>query len=202
MADSEFYGPIRRLCSEMSWLREEFFSPSSDQVCRQSQLVCEMVIVRMQDAWARFCRELIILSALGNGETLGGIPLKPSLPVINNRASVIPALLSTYKRRQYEPRWERADECIEAGQRLSILNLPTVSSALGATNSPAEAMRHVRNFYAHRKQGTARNAILTGCFAGSRYPVVFALRSYTTGGGTVLDSWINGLIIVATAAAQ
>jgi hypothetical protein len=115
---------------------------------------------------------------------------------------VIPNLLATYgKRRRYEPKWARATECIDAAIRLKIANTGTVTAALGATNSPADEIRHVRNYYAHRRQGAAALAVACSVFAGPR-PIVFDLTAYKNAGETFLESWINGLTLVATAAAQ
>jgi hypothetical protein len=82
------------------------------------------------------------------------------------------------------------------------MNLSTVSAALGAINSPADEIRRVRNFYAHRKQGAAMKAASTNLFSNPVSPVVFELAGYTSGGNRVIESWVAGLIVVATAAAQ
>jgi hypothetical protein len=115
---------------------------------------------------------------------------------------VIPVLLSRYKKRRYEPKWANASECIDAAQRLSISNLATVAAALGATNSPADSIRRVRNFYAHRGSEAAQEAATTGLFSNPRHPVVFELGSYRPGGWTVLESWVSDLVNIGTAAIQ
>lgn len=148
--------------------------------------------------------ELVVLSAYGHTVTLGGVQLNPSNPAIKTRGAVVPVLLSTLYRRKkaFEPRWADAGECIEAASRLSITNLSTVSAALGATNSPAEEIRRVRNFYAHRHKDTATIAAATNLFSGPTRPAVLELAAYTGGGNRVIESWVAGLIVVATAAAQ
>ena len=190
--------PIRRLMSELVWLREEFHLASKPPRARQKQLAAEMAVIRMYDAWARYCRELIVLSASGNTVTLNGAVIPA---VVKRRSDVIPALLATYRKRQYEPKWARATECIEAAGRLKIANIGTVTAALGATNSPAEEIRHIRNYYAHRKQGGAARAIACGVFIGAS-PIVFDLDAYKNAGETFLESWVNGFLLVATAASQ
>jgi len=201
MPKSAFSDPLRRLSIETTWLHHEFLKAAANRnVC--DQLACEMAVVRLHDAWARFCRELVILSASGKTQTLGGTRLKPSSNTITNRSAVIPVLLSTFKKKKiYEPNWWSASECIDAASRLSTMNLSTISAAIGAINSPAEEMRHVRNFFVHRRNGTARRAVSTGCFP-SQKPLVFELTSYKSGNTTVIESWVVGLIAVATAAAQ
>jgi hypothetical protein len=160
-----------------------------------------MAVIRMHDAWARFCRDLIVLSAAGNTITLGGTALTPSRPDIHNPASVIPILLRM-KRWQYEPKWATASIAVDVARSLTIQNLSSVSAALGAANSPAEPLRHIRNYYAHRARGTSRMALRTGYFTSTNAPVVFHLNSYTTGGVTVIESWVKGFDAVAYASIQ
>jgi hypothetical protein len=59
-------------------------------------------------------------------------------------------------------------------RRLNIANTGTLAAALGASNSPAEEIGNVRNYYAHRRRGAAALAIACNVFSGSR-PVVFDL---------------------------
>jgi hypothetical protein len=190
--------PIRRLQSEAAWLRQEFYSASLQKYGRKDQLAAEMAIVRLYDAWARYCRELIILSASGNTVTLSGAVVPA---VVSKRSDVVPTLLSTFKKQQYEPKWASAPPCIDAAKRLNISNLSTVSAALSASNSPAEEIRNVRNFYAHRKKGAASLALSCNRFRG-KIPNVFELSSYGATGVPHMDEWIDGLILVATAASQ
>lgn len=191
--------PIRRLQMELAWLRREFHAASAGARDRHEQLAAEMSVIRMHDAWARYCRELVILSAWGNSTTLSG-SIIPA--VVRKRSDVMPTLLSTFARRkQYEPKWASATECIDAANRLRTANLGTLAAAMGATNSPAEELRHVRNYYAHRRRGAAARAIACNVFSGAK-PVVFDLSAYKNAGETVLDSWTKGLILVATAASQ
>lgn len=168
---------------------------------RHGQLACEMVVIRMHDAWTRFCRDLVITSALGNTVTIGGLAVPRCGAAITDRNSVIACLLATYKKRQYEPKWGDVQECIDAARRLQITNLPTVSASLGASNSPAEEIRHVRNYYAHRKIGSASRAIATNLFSGAQ-PEVRDLNRFTSGGSTVIESWVQRLMFVATASVQ
>lgn len=204
MATCAFEDPIRRLMSELAWLQREFLMAVKSGNHRSAQLTCEMTIVRMHDAWARYCRELIILSAVGRTVTLTGTPLLPASSAITGCSLVVPELLATYrkKNRMYEPRWGDAKECIDAGKRLAIRNYATVAAALAAVDSPADDIRNVRNYYAHRTRGTAEKAALTKIFSVSTQPSVFELAAYKKGGNRIIESWANGLILIATAAAQ
>lgn len=197
--------PLRKFRSEANWLRLEFArSANCPGGTISSQLVCEMIVVRLHDSWTRFCRELIVLSAYGSTTTLGGNPISKSKPQITDRASVVPLLMSSLYRKpqRNEPRWGTARECIDAANRLGIQNLSTVAAALGAANSPGDQLRIVRNFYAHRKKQTSISAIGTGHFSHPCHPVVFHLNTLASAGMTVMDTWIQGLDAVATAAIQ
>jgi len=201
MASSAFEIPLRRLRSEMAWLCVEFKRAANVPATRQTQLTCEMAVIRMHDSWARFCREIIILSAFGNTITLSGIPLTRSRPDIDTLGSVIPVLLRL-KRSSVEPRWANAYACIDAARNLSIRNFSTVVAAIGATNSPADALRHARNFYAHRGKETSKLAISTGNFVSTNYPLIYDLNAYTKGGLTLIESWVKEFDIVAVASIQ
>ena len=201
IAKSAFERPLRKFKLETRWLGETF-ELLRHQHSRESQLACEMIIIRLHDSWARLCRELVILSAYGHTSTLGGLYIGPGSSNIKSRALVVPVLLSTYKKQQYEPKWEKATDCTDAAKRLNVANLSTIAAALGAINSPADDIRNIRNFYAHRKQGSASRALATGYFPGSSKPLVRQLTSFTLGGNTVLETWINGLVDTAVAAMQ
>ena len=107
--------------------------------------------------------------------------LTRSEPDTNSPTSVIPILLGL-KRLRWEPKWATAAACIDAAQVLNIQNLTSVSAALGAANSPAEPLRHIRNYFAHRGRGNSTLAMGTGYFTITNAPGVFQLNSYTTGG--------------------
>jgi hypothetical protein len=200
---SAFHKPIRRLRGETGWLQDEFLRAIVLGNQRQNQLACEMTVIRLHDAWARFCRELIVLSAFGRTITLSGVPLPPSHPSIKRCHMVIPTLRAiSGSGWRFEPRWADAAKCIQAAQRLAIANFATVSAALGATNSPAEDIRRVRNFYAHRKKGTAQESGATGVFGSPIRLEVFDLAAYTSGNVRIIESWVNNLNLVALASAQ
>jgi hypothetical protein len=200
---SAFHRPIRRLNGELGWLAAEFLSAVTAGTQRQQQLACEMAVIRLHDSWARFCRELIVLSAFGRTVTLAGVPLAPCHGSVKRCHLVMPYLFRTPgPRYRFEPRWADATSCIQAATRLGIINLPTVSAALAATNSPAEHIRRVRNFYAHRSRRGIQDAMATGVFSSPVRADVFELAAYTTGSVRVIESWVSNLVLVATAAAQ
>lgn len=201
----EFANTLRRFVLEATWLVQEFSAacpPARSPIPDYSdQLICEMTVIRLHDAWARFCRELVIMSACGRVNTLGGTRLSPA-PGITSRRVVIPSLIATYRKRRFEPHWADATECIDAAQRLRVTNLPTIAGALGAIGSPADELRKVRNHYAHRSESSAADATSTGHFVHVCHPFVFELGAYVTGGVRRIEAWSLGLQSVAKAAIQ
>jgi len=170
-------------------------------VRRTGQLAAEMAIVRLHDAWARYCRDIIVRSACG-ALTLNHVRLAAA-PGITGISSVIPVLLSKYRRpRIYEPKWATATECIDAAQRLSLSNVGLISATLGAAGNPANELRQIRNYYAHRNESTALNATSSGRFIYTKHPNVWDLGRPTNAGANTLDFWIDELDIIAEASIQ
>lgn len=161
-----------------------------------------MTLIRLHDGWARNCRDLVIRSACGNTTTLGGATLARSGLVSGGYGSVIPALLATFKRaRVTEPKWFDVTDCVDAAQRLGVGNLATIAAGLGANTSPAETLRAIRNFYAHRSHRTAREAYKTGLFTSMTIDV-FELANPARAGLCHVDDWIVRLTDALRAAAQ
>ena len=125
---------------------------------RPEQLTCEMCVIRLHDAWARFCRELVVLSAYAQPLTAQGHRV-PRTGGIKSRRDVIPALIATYPRRKTEPPWHFPRECIDAARRLSVSNNSTIASGLGLSfpQSPTNQLTQMRNFLAHRNTDTAQD---------------------------------------------
>jgi hypothetical protein len=148
---------------------------------------------------------LVIISAGARPITpvSGRLPLAPG---ISNISNVLPRLrnIRSGKPHWWEPKWGRATDCIDAARDLRIQNLLTVSAAIGATPSPADDLRIIRNFYAHRSKASfaevQRVAMSIGV-TGRAHPDDVIV--YTTSGGMPLyRSWINEFLDIAEAAIQ
>lgn len=129
----------------------------------QQHFAAEMCVIRLNDAWSRFCRELVVTSAYAKPLTAQGSRV-PRAPGVKRRDQVIPKLLATYPRRSQEPDWYIPDRCLDAAKRLNVSNYPAISSGIGASfpgssPSPNDQVRLVRNFFAHRHQESAGKAL-------------------------------------------
>lgn len=163
----------------------------------------EASAIRLHDAWARFCRELIVSSASSAPLTANGT-IVTRAPGIQNRRQVTPTLRATYvkgKPSWWEPRWADATEAIGAAQRLRLSNLASISAALGASPSPADHLRIVRNFIAHRNEATAQAlAVVATAVQAPSTTVEDILVQWSPPGQRVLEEWAARLRLIAFAA--
>lgn len=129
----------------------------------QQHSVVELCVIRLHDAWSRFCRELVVTSAYAKPLTAQGNRV-PRAPGVQRRDQVIPKLLATYKKRSQEPYWYLTNQCLDAAGRLKVSNYSALSSGIGISfpdmsPSPNDQVRLVRNFFAHRHQESAGKAL-------------------------------------------
>lgn len=195
-----------KFSKEVDWLLLDFekaiHNLKANSTDKSARLAAEMAVIRLHDSWARYSREIIVLSAGGKPFTVNGsrVPLAPG---VRHIPDVIPKLISSYRRRDYEPQWARSQEAVDAAQRLKIQNFTTVSAALGATNSPAEEIRPLRNFLAHRGRDSAMKVRVQTIFLPSyRVRVEDIAGAFVPPGITRYEQWVANLKHVALAAIQ
>lgn len=199
--------PFHNFLAESAWIGACFelsLSKSINHPRTQNvySLSSEMAVLRLYDAWSRFCREVVIMSAGCRPFTVSGTRLT-RIPQVNKREDVIPALMSTFKKQRFEPKWGDASKSIDAAQRLGISNFSTFSAAIGAANSTAEEIRRVRNFFAHRNRDTAFKVRAHPIHkAGMNLEVSTIVGQLVHPGVTKMESWIANLRIVGEAAIQ
>jgi hypothetical protein len=166
---------------------------------QQARMAAEMAIVRLYASWGLFCRRLVLASATGHIETLGGVVLSKA-PGVRRARDVIPLLMSTYKKRKYEPEWAVAADCLDAAARLKVANLTTLRASLGSVTSPANDVRIVRNFFAHRSDYSVKTIRAQPWYTSGLRLNVEDLLACPTATGMAMSSWIARLEIVALAA--
>ena len=178
--------PYRRFLKEttsLAHILESTASPSAHT--RHQQLIREMCVIRLHDAWARFCRELVVLSTYAQPLTAQGQRV-PRVSGIRDRQQVIPALIKTYQRRTAEPFWHIPMECIDAAHRLNVANYSAIAGGLGRSSpqSPTDQLRQMRNFFAHRNVDTAQDVTQIALSLGMpnvRYPHLAGDVSHASG---------------------
>jgi len=206
MAPVTLEASYRRLVTQLGTLGVYFTNATDprsiwpNSIARE--MIAEMVVLSAHDIWARFCRSLIVASAGYRPRDSTGARL-PYAPGVHHPRDVIPTLLRTYRRKRFEPRWGDATQAIDAAQRLAIPNLTNVSSALGSSSSPADDLRVLRNFFAHRAKDTA---ILvrgrTWCPHNARLTALALAAQPSPGGILLYERWIIELQAIAYAASR
>lgn len=200
------YQKFNRECLWLNWVFNSDTATGGQADFFRNQITKEMCVIRLHDAWSRFCRELILSSAGSKAKIGGGIRL-PRSPGVNKYSDVIPVLLSTYKKRSKEPAWHSPSECLDAAARLKISNYPTVQTGLQLSfNGPAPIaqLTAVRNYIAHRNRNTAQGIakVAQGLFI-SPVPRAFELASAIIPSGITLFSlWIIRLGTMAQLSIQ
>jgi hypothetical protein len=160
----------------------------------------EWCVVYLFDAWARCCRALVIGSAYASPIGASGAVVTP---VAASESAALVTIRKGFGRGGiWEPQWGSPGDAVQAAVLLTISNLGQVSAALGATPNPAEDIRVVRNFIAHRNPRTGSELRALG--ARLKAPVSQRadglLTMQSPPSQTLFDRWVSELKIVVAAA--
>lgn len=197
------------LLGELALVRISFATPDVAPTCADPHLNNrEWCTVFLNDGWHRFCRRLVILSAVSAPRTLSGTTIAP-VAGLNSETDVLARLRlmpGPPKPWYWEPRWHDAVQASRAARFLPLNNATQIAGALGSTPSPAGSLNAVRNFVAHRNRSTADalRPVLTayGISPGpgmSGRSLVDRLVSAATGTTTVFLTWCDQLEAIARA---
>ncbi len=111
-------------------------------------------VMRLHDAWSRFCRTLVLTSSTGRARTTVGY-LVPRSPIVPVGARPIDVLRSRYpgpvaRNPVWEPSWHLQPDALNAAQNLRVQNYATISGSLSPASVAIADLRACRNFLAHR----------------------------------------------------
>lgn len=183
--------------------------PQTASCCKYShKFTRENSIIMLHDAWAQFCRTLFIQSSIGGYQTRGNVILTRATNFHGASPNDPVAALRLRRRNSppyWEPNWSVSGEFIRALQGIGAPNQLSISSAIGSTSSPAEQLRHTRNFLAHRTPDTAKKLVSELARYGASLPVNLETImgvSPRSGYSNLFDMWVDDLISVAFAACQ
>lgn len=159
----------------------------------------QMIIVRLQDHWAHFVRQLIVLSASGRAHTTSGISVASAHGLTSVRG--VEAWLAPHTSGAREPDWHVAQTSLRLAGLLRISNLGDVIAALGSVTSPETNIRTYRNYIVHRNKGTADKLRQMVRSNGWRPSDIALLPDvYVTGGKRLWEAWFDDLQAVARVA--
>lgn len=180
-------------------------APSTAANARVHKNNREWCVLALHDAWTDYCRGLVISSAISGSRALSGATV-PAVPGIRNASQALTTVRTTLNPKgpgYWEPRWGDALWAIRAAQALKIHNVAQVAGSLGSTPSPAEEVRRVRNYIAHRNQSTADPLRSVMGVAGAIDPGLDSYLASLVGPlETRYGAWVRQLRLIATSASQ
>ena len=161
----------------------------------------QMIIVRLQDEWGHFVRNLILHSASGLGKTLSSTGVSSSIGF--NGYAAVNTWIKCNRPTSRDPDWHVANISIEWAKKLKLSNYSDISAALGSTNSPETEIRLYRNFIVHRYDETAKKLRVHLQGSGRKVSQLSALPlELTPGGSTLFQSWVANIELVARVASS
>lgn len=170
-------------------------------------------LVSIWDAWNRFIRSLLLASCAGPVEGISGTVYTPQIPMTESQATQHLALLSRRRGNRItaargEPYWFNVSALPDMTSALGLANATVIDSAVTASSisldggismpSPLAEIRDIRNFVAHKNEGTLAQAQ-----SHMRYPVVDCsahMRQKTIGGLYRFSNWVDCLAALAESA--
>lgn len=163
----------------------------------------EIAVIRFHDNWCYFCKELILLSASGRATTYNGVILKKPKG-INSFSDIKRILINEAPKMRNGPNWAITDQCINAAKKLNIENYQAISLSFGATGSPSDDLRIVRNFFVHKSSKEAALKIKSASWyrPHMKLCVEDILFRRMLGGDFVVNFWIDRLLLIAQLAIQ
>jgi hypothetical protein len=162
----------------------------------------EMCVIRLQDCWARFCRELVIMSAVYTLRMRGGSVLSPVSQASGTLRphDIIPELRKRFSSRKkskpdwWEPKWQDSHETLDAANILKIANYLQVSAGLSLSGTTLDEIRYVRNYLAHRSKKTAQKiASSLGVAPSHNSPIEAILSHVVPPGVSRFEYWVRTL---------
>jgi hypothetical protein len=165
----------------------------------------EYCVIHLQDCWTRFVRDLIIRSSGGGVKraTGGTVPPGP-LGYLHHRDAFDYLRSNWGKTRQkakWEPDWHEVAHSFKAIDLLQPSNANDVKAALGASANPVSEVRPIRNFVAHRGEGSAAKVLALHPRGQWRQPRdIVTVVIPGTGGSLRFEEWCRRFSVVARSA--
>lgn len=180
---------LRRLARKLEWrlriLEREFEQAGAD---RPYLTICAYA------EWEEFCYRLVLESALGGSRTRSGHELAGVAEVANR------AQFDGWLRSNRATSLGTANIMSKAIRALALENRRHIQDAMTSQGSPANDLRLLRNFLAHRNAGTAVQVHAVVGQDPSVPQVIQHLGSNEGSGRTRFGVWSERLITIAYAA--
>lgn len=168
--------------------------------------VSEYCVIQLQDAWTRFCRDLILRSSIGNANRAGGTKIIASIREEHDAVDLLRSRWRGGNSRQppyWEPSWFDTQQAAKALSLLRPGNTNDINAALGSSANPIDELRPLRNYVAHR--GPTSNAALLAWAVDKHlawHQPLDLLLQPAAGGSTRFEEWCVRFLAVAAAAVK
>jgi hypothetical protein len=168
-------------------------------------------LVSLWDAWTRFLRSLVVLSASGTTVGLAGTVYFPAVARAENQ--VIADLNANRRGHKFriigtEPKWNDSDSLDDIMSFLGLPNATVITGAVGSSfvtlgttvvDNPLEEIRICRNFVAHKSGATLGDV---KAYARSPYIDLSTHLRQRRSGVETFSEWKDCLLVLAESAAQ
>ena len=176
---SELYGSFVDSTNALVW-RFDVPVPS----CQPFESTCPMIheygqallVVKLQNSWARFCRKLIEISASNN------------TPSVRKAANSVVCSMG-----HSNPVWHSPEFVVQVAKHLTLTNVDRITLHLSANLSAGRVTR-VRNYIVH--PGSRTESMYQEVAAAEGRPgvgVSMLLNVRFSGGGSLFEKWVKDL---------
>ena len=168
------------------------------------KLICEPVhqssraylVIRLQQLWGEFCRELIVCSAIGGCTTSTNQRLTRAPGV--KRVSDILKVIKLRDLASPSAKWEEAQYTIDQARQLDVANFSTINLGLGGASGVTDNIKCVRNYLVHPNRNNSIRYTNTVNALGFNNLLPDQLLFQTIPGGeTVFENWLSTLTLAA-----
>lgn len=154
------------------------------------------LVVRLQQLWGEFCRELIVRSAIGGCLTRTSQTL-PGAPGVK-RVSDILKIIKLNDLGGPAAKWEEPSFAIDQAMRLKVANFNGIDLGLGQASAVASHIKVIRNYIVHPNSRNSNQYTNMARSLGFRGLSPDQLLSQTApGSNSVFENWLSTLTLAA-----
>jgi hypothetical protein len=169
--------------------------------------VAEYCVVRLQDLWNCFCRDIAINSAILNTVTLSGKIYPASALRLKNEKAALAIIQSNPN--SSEPKWFYPQVMGKSLHLLGVENRADITSSLFTQDNPIMEIKALRNFVAHRLPNTAKEVNIIALQYGvvnrlgqpswnTPWDIVFKQsQQFINPSNTLFEAWVDRFVYVA-----
>ena len=172
-------------------------NPEESRICEPiHQYGRAYLVVRLQQLWGEFCRELIVRSAIGGCLTRTSQML-PGAPGVK-RVSDILKVINLKELGSPAARWEEPSFAIDQALRLRVANFNGIDLGLGQASTVAGYVKIIRNYIVHPNSHTSnRYTSMTRTLGFRGLSPDQLLSQSVPGSNSVFENWLSTLTLAA-----